>query len=136
MRPEKIRLMDAAVQPNGDDHEVRSALGTVREVVYAGSATRFLVDLDAGGSLMVLQQNLRTSSMDVLAYRESRVCLLWQRAHEFRVTEAGRGGRRLTARGGGARHDQHDPARPARDRHDGWTSTSRTGVRRWRRRVG
>ena len=87
VRPEKIRLMDASVQPDGDDHDVRSALGTVREVVYAGSATRFLVDLDAGGSLMVLQQNLRTSSMDVLAYRESRVRLLWQRAHEFRVTE-------------------------------------------------
>ena len=62
-----------------------------REVVYAGSATRFLVDLDAGGTLMVLQQNLRTSSMDVMAYRESRVRLLWHRDHEFRVTEPGAG---------------------------------------------
>ncbi len=62
----------------------------MREVVYAGSATRFVVDLDAGGTLIVLQQNLRTSSMDVLAYRETRVRLVWHRDHEFRVADATR----------------------------------------------
>ena len=36
--------------------------GTVREVVYAGPVTRFIVDLDAGGSLAAMQQNLTTSS--------------------------------------------------------------------------
>jgi putative spermidine/putrescine transport system ATP-binding protein len=82
VRPEKIRLArdDDPVGP--DEH---SATGVVNEVVYAGSATRFLVDLDVGGRLMVLQQNLRTSSMDVLTYRETRVRLVWEREHEFRV---------------------------------------------------
>ena len=33
----------------------------VREVVYLGAATHSVVDLDAGGTLTVLQQNLDTS---------------------------------------------------------------------------
>jgi putative spermidine/putrescine transport system ATP-binding protein len=57
----------------------------VREVVYVGSGTRFVVDLDAGGTLVALQQNLETSSMDVLAYRGRRVLLLWRREHESRI---------------------------------------------------
>ena len=60
----------------------------MREVVYVGSSTRFLVDLDAGGSLMALQQNLQTSSMDVLAYRESRVRLAWRAEHEFEIASS------------------------------------------------
>ena len=59
--------------------------GTVREVVYVGSATRFVVDLDAGGSLVALQQNHATSSMDVLGFRDARVRLVWSKEHEFRV---------------------------------------------------
>ena len=44
-----------------------SARGTVREVVYLGPDTRYIVALDAGGELVVTQQNLQTSSMEVLA---------------------------------------------------------------------
>ncbi|HEY0868890.1 MAG TPA: hypothetical protein VGD55_00685, partial [Acidothermaceae bacterium] len=32
--------------------------------------TRFVVELDAGGELVALQQNLETSSSDVLAFRD------------------------------------------------------------------
>ncbi len=90
VRPEKIRLVAADATVDVDDPDVHSALGTVREVIYAGSATRFVVDLDAGGSLMVLQQNLRTTSTEVASYRESRVRLVWHRNHEFRVADATR----------------------------------------------
>ncbi len=62
-----------------------SALGTVREVVYVGSGTRFLVDLEVGGSLVALQQNQRTSSMDVVAMRGRQVRLVWRKEHEYRV---------------------------------------------------
>ena len=62
-------------EPAAEEH---SALGTVREVVYAGPVTRFIVDLDAGGSLAAMQQNLTTSSMDVLHYRDARVRLVWR----------------------------------------------------------
>ncbi|TYB65969.1 ABC transporter ATP-binding protein [Nonomuraea sp. PA05] len=62
-----------------------SATGTVAEVVYAGAATRFVVDLDAGGRLIALQQNLQVSSMEVTGLRGARVRLVWQRRHEFAI---------------------------------------------------
>ncbi|TDD79573.1 ABC transporter ATP-binding protein [Actinomadura rubrisoli] len=69
---------------SGDRH----ALGTVAEVVYAGAATRFVVDLDSGDRVVALQQNLRTSSMDVMRHRGARVRISWHAAHEFRVPGA------------------------------------------------
>lgn len=86
IRPEKIRVLkESAV---ADEPERSSATGTVAEVVYLGDATRFLVDLDAGGRLTALQQNLETSSEDVAAFRGSRVTLQWHRRHNFHVPEA------------------------------------------------
>ena len=34
----------------------------MRDVAYAGMVTRYLVDLDAGGELQVVRQNLETTS--------------------------------------------------------------------------
>ena len=82
VRPEKIRIEDVGTAAATDED---AALGTVREVVYVGSATRFLVDLDAGATLMALRQNLQTSSMDVLRMRDARVQLVWKKEHEFQV---------------------------------------------------
>ena len=82
VRPEKIRIEDVDAVPGPDED---AALGTVAEVVYVGSATRFLVDLDAGAALVALRQNLQTSSMDVLRMRGSRVQLVWKKQHEFQV---------------------------------------------------
>ena len=85
VRPEKISIVDPEVLAAPDQ---RSAMGSVREVVYVGSATRYVVTLDAGGELVALQQNLERSSMDVLAMRGRRVQLLWQREHEFSLAPA------------------------------------------------
>ncbi|WP_433173238.1 ABC transporter ATP-binding protein [Actinoallomurus sp. CA-150999] len=83
VRPEKLRVeTDLDAKLPEDEH---SATGTVAEVVYAGAATRFVVDLDAGGRLVALQQNLQSSSMDVLKLREARVRLAWRREHEFAI---------------------------------------------------
>jgi len=82
VRPEKIRIAAADARPGLNED---GAVGTVREVVYVGSATRFLVDLDAGASLVALQQNLQTSSMDVQGMRGARVHLVWKQEHEFEV---------------------------------------------------
>lgn len=87
VRPEKLRVvLDEDEDEDGaagvGEH---SAAGTVAEVVYAGAATRFVVDLDAGGRLIALQQNLQVSSMEVLGLRGARVRLVWQRRHEFLV---------------------------------------------------
>lgn len=89
VRPEKIRIEREA----DDDGQASGAAGrhgtqgTVREVVYVGSATRFVVDLDVGGTLVALQQNLQTSSMDVQQLRGARVRLAWRPEHEFRVAD-------------------------------------------------
>ncbi|NUP78306.1 MAG: ABC transporter ATP-binding protein [Nonomuraea sp.] len=81
VRPEKLRVVpdeDVPVAP--DEH---AAAGTVAEVVYAGAVTRFVVDLDAGGRLIALQQNLQVSATDVTGLRGVRVRLVWQRRHEL-----------------------------------------------------
>ncbi|WP_405151607.1 ABC transporter ATP-binding protein [Sphaerisporangium sp. NBC_01403] len=83
VRPEKLRLVLDVDAPVGEDDH--SATGTVAEVVYAGAATRFVVDLDAGGRLIVLQQNLEVSSMEVTGLRGSRARLVWNRRHEFAI---------------------------------------------------
>jgi putative spermidine/putrescine transport system ATP-binding protein len=78
VRPEKIRMQEPD-EPVGDDE--LSALGQIRDVVYLGSDTRFVVELDDGGALVVTQQNLETSSMEVLAARGQRVRRAWKRRH-------------------------------------------------------
>jgi putative spermidine/putrescine transport system ATP-binding protein len=86
VRPEKIRIsMDLADPvPAG----MESVTGKVAEVVYLGAATRFVVDLDTGGQLVALQQNLQRSSMDVLRYRGAQVRLSWSTEHRFQVEDA------------------------------------------------
>ncbi|MEN3305377.1 MAG: putative spermidine/putrescine transport system ATP-binding protein [Micromonosporaceae bacterium] len=78
IRPEKISL--------GGQGDV-AASGRVAEVIYAGAATRFVVDLDAGGRLVALQQNLETTSVDMQSYRDTPVTLRWRRDHLIRVPE-------------------------------------------------
>jgi putative spermidine/putrescine transport system ATP-binding protein len=77
VRPEKIRMSDYATTAPGEV----AAAGVVREVVYVGSSTRFIVDLDAGAPLVVMEQNRDKSSMDGLALRGRRVHLIWAREH-------------------------------------------------------
>ncbi|MFB4277554.1 ABC transporter ATP-binding protein [Nonomuraea sp. MTCD27] len=84
VRPEKLRVVPG--ESGGAGPGEHSATGTVAEVVYAGAATRFVVDLDAGGRLIALQQNLEVSSMEVMGLRGARVRLVWQRRHEFAIT--------------------------------------------------
>jgi putative spermidine/putrescine transport system ATP-binding protein len=84
IRPEKIRLADADTGvPAGEGH----ADGVVREVVYVGSATRYVVELDAGGELVALQQNSEAYTGDAAGRRGSRVRLLWSAGHVYRVPD-------------------------------------------------
>ena len=66
-----------------------SASGHVREVVYLGAVTRYIVQLDVGGELVVMQQNLTTSSMEALQVRGKAVLLVWERKNNRPVEEAG-----------------------------------------------
>jgi putative spermidine/putrescine transport system ATP-binding protein len=88
IRPEKIDLrldVDAAVGPDRC-----SVTGEVTKVVYLGAVTRYVVQLDEGGELGVMQQNLTTSSMEALQIRGRRVRLVWERQHN-RPVERGDG---------------------------------------------
>jgi putative spermidine/putrescine transport system ATP-binding protein len=82
VRPEKIRIVGTEDPVADGEH---SADGTVSEVVYVGDATRFVVSLDVGGSLVVLQQNTNSNSSEVAQLRGSRVRLVWRREYEYRV---------------------------------------------------
>jgi putative spermidine/putrescine transport system ATP-binding protein len=84
IRPEKIRLAPAGT-PAPDDHA--SAGGVVREVVYLGAATHAIVDLDGGGTLTVLQQNLESSVDQLLAFRGESVVLSWHPASVVTLSE-------------------------------------------------
>jgi putative spermidine/putrescine transport system ATP-binding protein len=54
IRPEKIRLLaDGEEPPPG----ARVETGRIRDVIYVGVLTRYIVDLDAGGELVVARQN-------------------------------------------------------------------------------
>ncbi|MEU3346099.1 ABC transporter ATP-binding protein [Streptomyces sp. NPDC006700] len=86
VRPEKIRVLKESA--DADEPEQATVTGTVAEVVYLGDSTRFLVDLDTGGRLTALQQNLETSAEDVAAYRGTRVRLAWHRRHAVQVPDA------------------------------------------------
>jgi putative spermidine/putrescine transport system ATP-binding protein len=86
VRPEKIRLADLDDVPADDEN---SAPGTIRQVVYLGPDTRYYVTLDAGGELMVTQQNLATSSMEALAAQGRAVRLIWKRQHNLPLQEDG-----------------------------------------------
>jgi putative spermidine/putrescine transport system ATP-binding protein len=86
IRPEKIHVAgpDAQVRP-----EECTATGHVREVVYLGALTRYIVPLDMGGELVVVQQNLTTSSMEALQVRGQAVRLVWSRHNNRPVEQAG-----------------------------------------------
>jgi putative spermidine/putrescine transport system ATP-binding protein len=75
VRPEKIRLL------TGDADEGEP--GTITAAVYLGPVTKFIVALDGGGELTVVQQNLETSSADVHELERKRVRLRWSPDVEF-----------------------------------------------------
>jgi putative spermidine/putrescine transport system ATP-binding protein len=76
IRPEKIRIQTPGTPISADACAIE---GTIRDVVYLGMHTRYLVELAGGSDLTVVQQNLDTTSMDVLAARGRQVQLVWQR---------------------------------------------------------
>src|SRR5512138_460272 len=78
IRPEKIHLQALA---DADGKDMFSAEGKVRDVVYLGLYTRYLVELSGGGDLVVVEQNLKTTSMDVMKVRGQPVRLYWKKEH-------------------------------------------------------
>ena len=78
VRPEKIQMHFG---DNGGGGEP----GHVRDVVYVGMFTRYIVQLDSGGELTVVRQNLDASSADALESRGRRVRLEWRPEHTYEL---------------------------------------------------
>ncbi|MBI5352654.1 MAG: ABC transporter ATP-binding protein [Chloroflexi bacterium] len=78
VRPEKIHLSKTDEKFDADMFSVG---GKVRDVVYLGLYTRYLVELDGGGDLVVVEQNLKTTSMDVMQAKDQKVSLFWKKEH-------------------------------------------------------
>ncbi len=86
VRPEKIRMLDL-----GDDAASGDTVesGRIRDVVYVGMFTRYTVELDSGGELTVVKQNLEASSQEALESRGQRVRLEWRPEHTFEIDPGG-----------------------------------------------
>jgi putative spermidine/putrescine transport system ATP-binding protein len=84
IRPEKIRVAEVDATAGPDES---SATGSIQSVVYLGPDTRYIVDLDAGARLVVTEQNLTTTSTEVLEQQGKAVRLIWKRQHELPVAD-------------------------------------------------
>ena len=82
VRPEKIEMRD--------DSGRSGERGRIRDVVYVGMFTRYIVELDSGGELTVVKQNLESSSREALESRGKRVRLEWRPEHTFEIGTGGR----------------------------------------------
>ena len=76
-------LAKEATPEAGDETE----LGVIREVVYVGSVTRYLVDLAAGGMLTVVRQNLESFPGDAHEERGRAVQLAWRPEHTYVIEQ-------------------------------------------------
>jgi putative spermidine/putrescine transport system ATP-binding protein len=86
VRPEKINMLTTGEEAaRGDTVES----GHIRDVVYVGMFTRYIVELDSGGELTVVKQNLETSSEEALESRGQRVRLEWRPEHTFEIEPGG-----------------------------------------------
>jgi putative spermidine/putrescine transport system ATP-binding protein len=85
LRPERVRVVGADHTPGLQE---RTVDGTVREVVYLGSAVRLLVDTAQGTSMVATQPNLATASTRLDDWLGRPVRLAWRREHERRVGAA------------------------------------------------
>jgi putative spermidine/putrescine transport system ATP-binding protein len=73
VRPEKIQLLgDGEEAPAG----TRTESGTISDVVYVGVITRYIIDLDAGGQLVVARQNEQSPAKTQTA-RGTRARIAW-----------------------------------------------------------
>ncbi len=84
IRPEKVRMLDESEQPGG----LLVEEGRIRDVSYVGMITRFVVELDRGGELQVVRQNLEMSSQEALEQKGRRVRVGWAGEHAYAIPDS------------------------------------------------
>lgn len=76
IRPEKIRLCSVGDSVGAESCAVR---GKIVDVAYLGIMTRYLVELQNGTTMSVVEQNVDAASLDAKASKGREVQLVWQR---------------------------------------------------------
>jgi putative spermidine/putrescine transport system ATP-binding protein len=84
IRPEKVRILDVTEGGNG----LRVEDGRISDVAYVGMVTRFVVELDRGGVLQVVRQNLEMTSEEALEQRGRRVRVGWHGEHAYAIPDS------------------------------------------------
>jgi putative spermidine/putrescine transport system ATP-binding protein len=84
IRPEKVRILEGS--ESADALHVEE--GRIRDVSYVGMVTRYVVELDEGGELQVVRQNLEMSSQEALEQRGRRVRVGWQGEHAYAIPDS------------------------------------------------
>ena len=79
-----MRILEEADAVNG----LKVEEGRIRDVSYVGMVTRFVVDLDKGGELQVVRQNLEMSSQEALEQRGRRVRVGWHGEHAYAIPDS------------------------------------------------
>ena len=76
VRPEKVHILDADATESGPGWHTED--GRVIDTQYAGMVTKYLVELGGGDTVLVVRQNLETSSSQALEMRGRQVKVGWR----------------------------------------------------------
>jgi len=77
VRPEKIELLEPGAQADN----LQTETGRIVDVSYAGSVTRFTVQLEHGEKLQVVRQNVESASSGTLPAQGNEVLVGWRPEH-------------------------------------------------------
>ena len=85
VRPEKVRMTHEDEPVTGEGWHVEG--GRITASAYAGMVTKYVVELDRGGTLQVVRQNLETTSKDALEAPGRKVNVAWRDAQASAISE-------------------------------------------------
>jgi putative spermidine/putrescine transport system ATP-binding protein len=94
IRPEKIRIV-GVLDPVGSDD--CTAVGTIRDIVYLGAQTVYVVTVAADRTLSVVVQNFDGTATDAQAQKGRDVRLVWQRNQTMTLGSGSPAGTHLEA---------------------------------------
>jgi putative spermidine/putrescine transport system ATP-binding protein len=81
VRPEKIELLEPGERADG----LHTESGRIVDISYAGSITRFTVQLESGEKLQVVRQNVESASSGALRKQGTEVQVGWRPEHAAAV---------------------------------------------------
>jgi putative spermidine/putrescine transport system ATP-binding protein len=82
IRPEKVLVSDAGEDATAGYH---AEGGRIHDVIYLGMVTRYVIELDAGGTLIAVSQNRETAAAEVLEARGRQVTVSWREDQTFGI---------------------------------------------------